>query len=365
MAGGFVGVGGTARKIKAVYVGVDGVARKITKAYVGVDGVARPCFSSRTTITSLGQVASYPWGSATEVVGASAGYEYAVLASGSRNSSRTRYAYAFNRDFVNTSSYALSYPQSYSYTSDLPERGFFAFGDYSDSRTDQDVWTVNANLQYQQIVNARVSSQYTPVLARCGDYMLYWPNGNSSAISAISSDLVFTSAASHYFDRDCGGAGGEIGCVLATDTNNTVGFTPDLVMTTIANASQNMSNYSQGIAIETLYLMTTNGSNHADTWTPDFVKGSNISFPYTYASASVPAVRRLAEYAAFLGGFTGYGAQTNSVFVGPDGLTQTESGTTAGGDCAAANVGNAVLYGTGYNSLGGAYYSALAAYSAS
>lgn len=42
MAGGFVGVGGTARKIKAVYVGVDGVARKITKAYVGVDGVAKP-----------------------------------------------------------------------------------------------------------------------------------------------------------------------------------------------------------------------------------------------------------------------------------------------------------------------------------
>lgn len=41
MAGGFVGVGGTARKIKAVYVGVDGVARKITKAYVGVDSVAR------------------------------------------------------------------------------------------------------------------------------------------------------------------------------------------------------------------------------------------------------------------------------------------------------------------------------------
>ena len=41
MAGGFVGVGGTARKIQAVYVGVDGVARKITKAYVGVDGIAR------------------------------------------------------------------------------------------------------------------------------------------------------------------------------------------------------------------------------------------------------------------------------------------------------------------------------------
>lgn len=363
MAGGFVGVGGTARKIKAAYVGVDGVARKITKAYVGVDGVARPCFSRRTTITRLGQVASYPWGKATGVVGASAGYEYAVLASGERNSSRTQNAYAFNRDFVNTNRYALSYPQSYSYASDLPERGFFAFGDYSDSRTDQDVYTVNANLQYQRIVNMRVSGQHPPTLGRCGEYMLFYPNGNGSAIAAITSDLVVSSAGTHGFSRHCASSGGENGCVLASYTDDAIAFTPDLVMTAISPASQNMTNVSQGIANETLYLMTTTGSNHADTWTPDFVKGSNISFPYTAGNSNVPAARRLAEYAAFLGGFGSFGS--NSVFVGPDGLTQTSAGTVAEGELAAANVGNAVLYGTGYNPIGGAYYSALAAYSAS
>lgn len=37
----YIGVGGTARKIKDIYIGVNGVARKITKAYVGVGNVAR------------------------------------------------------------------------------------------------------------------------------------------------------------------------------------------------------------------------------------------------------------------------------------------------------------------------------------
>lgn len=46
MAGGFVGVGGTARKMQAAYVGVNGIARKVLKVYVGVNGIARPCFTS-------------------------------------------------------------------------------------------------------------------------------------------------------------------------------------------------------------------------------------------------------------------------------------------------------------------------------
>lgn len=39
--GGYIGVDGKARKMKAGYIGVDGVARKVKKAYVGVNGVAR------------------------------------------------------------------------------------------------------------------------------------------------------------------------------------------------------------------------------------------------------------------------------------------------------------------------------------
>ena len=43
--GAYIGIGGTARKVKKMYVGIDGVARRIKKAYIGIGGVARPCFS--------------------------------------------------------------------------------------------------------------------------------------------------------------------------------------------------------------------------------------------------------------------------------------------------------------------------------
>lgn len=42
---GYIGVDGTARKIKGLYVGVNGVARKIKAAYVGVNGIARQWYA--------------------------------------------------------------------------------------------------------------------------------------------------------------------------------------------------------------------------------------------------------------------------------------------------------------------------------
>ncbi len=42
----YIGVNGTARRVKKIYIGIDGVARKIKKAYIGIGGVARPCFGS-------------------------------------------------------------------------------------------------------------------------------------------------------------------------------------------------------------------------------------------------------------------------------------------------------------------------------
>ena len=44
--GMYVGVNGTAHKIKKAYVGVDGVARKVKKGYIGINGVARLVYSS-------------------------------------------------------------------------------------------------------------------------------------------------------------------------------------------------------------------------------------------------------------------------------------------------------------------------------
>ena len=55
----YVGVDGTARKVKTVYVGVDGVARKVKAAYVGVDGVAKKFFPAFTPFTY--SFSTYPY----------------------------------------------------------------------------------------------------------------------------------------------------------------------------------------------------------------------------------------------------------------------------------------------------------------
>lgn len=48
-----VGVGGKARKVKALYVGVGGKARKVKKVYVGVGGKARLVYQSYIPVTGI------------------------------------------------------------------------------------------------------------------------------------------------------------------------------------------------------------------------------------------------------------------------------------------------------------------------
>lgn len=43
---GYIGIGGTAKKIKNIYIGVGGVAKQVKKAYIGVGGVAKQWYSS-------------------------------------------------------------------------------------------------------------------------------------------------------------------------------------------------------------------------------------------------------------------------------------------------------------------------------
>lgn len=45
---GYIGIGGTAKKIKNIYVGVGGVAKKVVKAYIGINGVAQLWYRQRT-----------------------------------------------------------------------------------------------------------------------------------------------------------------------------------------------------------------------------------------------------------------------------------------------------------------------------
>lgn len=48
--GAYIGIGGTAKKIKKIYIGVGGVAKKVKKAYIGVGGKAKLWFQSDITL---------------------------------------------------------------------------------------------------------------------------------------------------------------------------------------------------------------------------------------------------------------------------------------------------------------------------
>ena len=50
--GAYIGVGGTAKKIKKIYFGVGGVAKKVKKAYIGVGGVAKLFWAAPVTVVA-------------------------------------------------------------------------------------------------------------------------------------------------------------------------------------------------------------------------------------------------------------------------------------------------------------------------
>ena len=68
MAAPFIGVGGLARKTKAIYIGVDGVAKRVSKAYVGVDGVAQSFLQTDEVVPVLTYVKSIELSDAFAVV---------------------------------------------------------------------------------------------------------------------------------------------------------------------------------------------------------------------------------------------------------------------------------------------------------
>ena len=52
----FIGVGGKARKVRALYVGVNGKARRVARGYVGVGGKARLFYDAKaTTVNGIPQ----------------------------------------------------------------------------------------------------------------------------------------------------------------------------------------------------------------------------------------------------------------------------------------------------------------------
>ena len=104
----YIGVGGTARKVKNVYVGVGGVARRVKKAYIGVGGVAR-CFYSR-------DLAYYGTASALSVgryrLAATSVGNYALFGGGYNNGTIYSTVDAYSSSLTRSTATALSLARS-------------------------------------------------------------------------------------------------------------------------------------------------------------------------------------------------------------------------------------------------------------
>lgn len=360
MAGGFVGVGGTARKIKAVYVGVDGVARKITKAYVGVDGVARPCFSSRTTITSNGAIGTYPYGACYHVQGTTAGYEYAVFFGGEHDNRRTNNVYAYNSNFVASTVQALTYNGSGDTTANTGEKGFYFYSDYDtdDGDTTNILYTIDKNLLIT--TGTRTTNKYTNRIGagRCGNYVLVNSWTASNSCTAFTDDMVSTQLANLPVANEWWGiAGNEHGCIFNYYNSNAVAYSTDLVQTsTTPFSGAEYSNTQKGSTTSYSFVLADNYVSSWQMWNLDFVKTGTVS-----SAVSGSNGRQLKEYAVYASS----NRNATCYAMSPEGLIAAYQCVVAATVNSIGNVGNSIIYGTGYSANGGVYYSQMGALTAS
>ena len=84
---GYIGIGGTAKKIKNIYIGVGGVAKQVKKAYIGVGGIAKLWYSSQKSLVYYGTLTDLSVARA-EITSASIG-NYAIFAGGRTGSAQS------------------------------------------------------------------------------------------------------------------------------------------------------------------------------------------------------------------------------------------------------------------------------------
>lgn len=128
MPAGYIGVDGTAKKIKKMYVGIDGVARKVKKAYIGVNGVAKLWFRGIAKTISEGKASftSRNW-----IAGAKAG-AYALFAGGYYNQLYSS-VNAVSEDFTVHSASSLNEAKQAVAAASLGDKAFFVGGGQASS----------------------------------------------------------------------------------------------------------------------------------------------------------------------------------------------------------------------------------------
>lgn len=361
----YVGVSGTATKVKKLYVGVNGIARKVKKLYVGVNGIARKVFggdiSYYGTGTSLGK-SRYLL--AAQTIG-----NYAIFSCGTTAVSGT-YSYTVNNiDYYDKSlvkgSTTFTYKRSRQASGTIGNYAVFVGGNSESSSGQDTVQAINKSLT-KSYPTALSSSYDRGSGSSNGSYLIFVGttagNTQTSPLDAYNSSLVKStvniSGTSVYNNRDmvaasignyvlmCGGYNsGNKKNVIAINTSLTVSAATDLSYARFRSTSANTSNHA----------IITGGTNsiHADVYNASLTHSTTTGLDntsYYMASTSFDG------NAIFGGGTTSdtwsnTGSGMSTVYAYDDSLVMTKP-TALGGlrkGIAAATVGDYVIFAGGAN----------------
>lgn len=126
----YIGVNGTARKVKKLYAGIENIARKVKKGYVGINGIARLFYSSVLQLMYYGTVTnlsmSLQYGSA-----ASTG-NHAIFGAGNKSSTTTC---AYDGSLTRKSSPATGTARNRSAAAEVGGKAIFGGGETSSGST--------------------------------------------------------------------------------------------------------------------------------------------------------------------------------------------------------------------------------------
>ena len=182
----YVGVNGTAQRVKRLYVGVNGVARKVRKLYVGVNGVAHKVFGGELSYYGTATPMSYGH---FRYPAATVG-NYAVFAGGQNKSGYTATANAYDASLTrSTPSNLYSGASAYNMAASVGSYALFTTADSDAQRCY--VTAYDASLTRSSATDLS-SVRNGGAGASVGNYALFAGGGLTATVDAYDTALTRT-----------------------------------------------------------------------------------------------------------------------------------------------------------------------------
>lgn len=353
----YVGVSGTARRVKKMYVGVNGVARKVKKLYVGVNGIARKVFGGG--IVYIGTTAD-GMSAAGRFYRATCNANYAMFAG------RGQTVCAYNSSLTLNTTASLLYKTDYPAATHIGNYALFAGGlYYSNSEYLKKVNAFNLSLTRSNPSDLTANNPYKSSGTHIGNYAIIFGSYSglggakadcyntsltrSSAASSVSFGTIYDGAATHNntYAVFAGGWNGSDyrDSVYAFDSSLTLSQPSVLSVAKKQFAAAHAGEYALFAGGKT----SNSNSNVVEAYNDSLTKTTPTAlsqYKYDLGGTAIAG----GEYAMFGGGYWGGSPSTSDVVEAYDtGLVKTieTSLSLYGTVYGATHIGDYALFGGG------------------